>query len=188
MKVEIESEEEGKLSFAVRGASPAFANMLRRFATGRVGTFAVQTVTIYENTSSIFSEYISHRIGLVPLKTPASAKGDDTVLLSLEATGPATVLSKELKGSGEKAKVALPNIPIVKLGDDQALRLEASVRLGTGREHGRHQPGLVSYEIAGDRIVFSVESFSQMPAREIILRAASIIEERCEELEEQLKQ
>jgi DNA-directed RNA polymerase subunit D len=188
MKLEIGFENDEKLKFTLKGAGVGFSNMLRRFAIGQVPTYAVSNVTMYENTSSIFSEYIAHRVGLVPLKSAHIGKKGEDVMLTLEATGPCTVMSKELKSGHEKVKISNPGIPIVLLTEDQNLRLEAKATLGTGREHARHQPGIVSYEIAGDELRFIAESFSQMPPREIIIRAAEIIEERCEELEEQLKQ
>jgi len=123
----------------------------------------------------------------VPLKSPHSGKGEE-VMFTLEATGPGTVMSKELKSSNDRVKVSNSAIPIALLTEGQNLRLEAKASPGRGREHGRHQPGIVGYEVSGDEIKFIAESFSQMPPREMLLRAAEIIEADCEELEEQLKQ
>jgi len=187
MDLSIEKEDGRRMSFALSGSSIGFANLLRRFAMNQVPTFAIDKVTFYENTSSMFDEYIGHRIGLVPLKWAPGFKADEEVVFSLEASGPANVYSSHLQSSNDKVKVATEKIPLLKLLQDQNLRLEAKAIQGIGRKHAKWQAGLVSYEIADDKkFNFRVESYMQMNPRDMLSHAADLLDERCEGIESEL--
>ena len=189
MKIEILEDNESSLSLALKGATPAYANALRRTATNSVPTFAIDSVTFYENSSAIFDEYIAHRMGLVPIKTPSRGYSDkDEILFTLEATGPKTVYSNELSSSDKEVRVANDRIPIIKLGEDQRLRIEAKAIMGTALGHAKFQPGLITYEDkGGGTFSFYVESFGQMPPRQIINKAFDAIEEEISDVEKKIK-
>jgi DNA-directed RNA polymerase subunit D len=117
MKIEKFELDGDRATFTLTGARSGAANALRRSINGSVACFAIDRITFYENTSSMFDEYIAHRIGLVPIKTPASGYNDkDEILFTLEATGPATVYSKELVSADKEVEVANDRIPLIKLG------------------------------------------------------------------------
>ena len=186
MEISIESEDSRHMSFALTGSRTGFANLLRRFTMNQVPTFAIDKVVFYENTSSLFDEYLAHRIGLVPLKWAPGFKPDEEVVFTLEASGPASVTSGHLQSTQEKVKVATERIPLLKLMADQNLRLEAKAVQGAGRKHAKWQAGLVSYEISGDKFGFKVESFMQMSPRDMLGHAADMLEEKCDELDTEL--
>lgn len=180
-------EKDYKMEFLLKGTSVYFANLLRRLGIGQVPVYAIDKVTFYENSSSLFDEYIAHRIGQVPLISD-QGKGSE-ILFTLEAEGPAVVFSKDLKSKDSKVKVAVPNIAIVKLNEGQNIRLEAKAIKGIGRTHGKFQAGLLSYEIlSDDEFKFKVETFMQMTARDLLLETSDLLLKKCEELEEALKE
>ncbi len=189
MKATIKKEDDERLEFTLKDATVSFANMIRRIGMGQIPIFAIQSITVYENRTSMFDEYIAHRIGLIPISTPAKYTAEDEVLFTLDAQGPCTVYSKDLKSFDDKVKVSNPNIPIIRLGEGQNLRIEGKARLGTGRQHARHQPGLISYSYDDKgNFEFKVESFSQISPREIITRACGIAETKCEEFLEAIEE
>jgi len=49
------------------GIDAPLANALRRILLAEVPTIAIETVYIYENTSIIQDEILSHRLGLIPI-------------------------------------------------------------------------------------------------------------------------
>lgn len=190
MELEVKKCTGKELVFTLGGVSTVLANALRRTAMSQVPVFGIDKVTTYENDSALFDEYIANRIGFVPIETPSGYTEKDVVLFSLDKDGPGTVFSKSLKSSDAKVSVANADIPIMKLGEGQHLRLEAKARLGKGKEHARFQPCVITYEM--DRkekgtFHFAVESFGQMKAKEIVVNAAEIIAERLKELQSQLK-
>ncbi|MDE1810720.1 MAG: DNA-directed RNA polymerase subunit D [Candidatus Micrarchaeota archaeon] len=189
MKIEILEDNGSNISFALKDSTPAYANALRRIATNHVQSFAIDKVTFYENSSPMFDEYIAHRIGLVPIHTPLDGYTDtDEILFTLEATGPKTVYSKELESSDKEVKVENGNIPLIKLGAEQKIRIDCKAVLGTGFKHAKFQPGIVTYDQAGDKAFnFYVESFGQMPPKEIINKALARIKEEIKEVEKQAK-
>lgn len=186
--IEIELEKDNRINFILSGSSVHFANLIRRFGISQVKVFAIDTVTFYENSSALFDEYIAHRIGQIPILSD-SGKENDEIGFTLEASGPTTVYSKELKSTDSKVKVAIGDIPLVKLLDGQSIRLEAKARMGCGKKHAKFQPGLLSYEIlAPDKFRFKVESFFQLEPRELLARTADLIIQKCDELEKKLEE
>ncbi len=189
MKIEKFEADGDRATFTLSGARNGQANALRRSISGSVQCFAIDRITFYENTSSMFDEYIAHRVGLVPIKTPASGYNEkDEILFSLEATGPATVYSKDLVSADKEVEVANEKIPLIKLGAEQKIRIEGKAVLGNGARHSKFQPGFVTYEEAGDdSFAFSIESFGQMNPAEIVNKAASVIRDELKEVEKSAK-
>lgn len=189
MKIEILEDNGSNISFALKDSSAAYANALRRIATNHIQSFAIDRVTFYENSSPMFDEYIAHRIGLIPIHTPSDGYSEtDEILFTLEATGPKTVYSRELETSDKEVKVENGNIPVIKLGNGQRIRIDCKAVLGTGFRHGKFQPGIVTYDSADDKnFNFYVESFGQMPPKEIINKAFAKIKEEIKEIEKQAK-
>ncbi|MGC8676401.1 MAG: DNA-directed RNA polymerase subunit D [Candidatus Micrarchaeia archaeon] len=189
MKISFIENSPFAVRFTASGIDTATANALRRIATGSVPTFAIDTVTFYENTSAMFDEYIAHRIGLIPIITPGKGYDEkDEIMFSLEAEGPITAYSGDLKSSDKNVKVANEKIPIMKLAEGQRLKLEGKAVMGVGSRHAKFQPGLATYKLLdnGD-FEFYVEAFGQMPAMEIVNKALAVLEKQLKELQSTLK-
>jgi DNA-directed RNA polymerase subunit D len=188
MKVSVIENSPKVMRVDIGGIGYETANAIRRVAIGSVGCFAIDTVTFYENTSALFDEYISHRLGLVPILTPKDYDEKDEIVFSLEAEGPATVYSKELKSSNRNIKVANDAIPLIKLAEGQRIRVDCKAIVGTGSRNAKFQPGIVTYKAKNDTdFEFYVESFGQMPANEIMRRALDIISSGLKEMQKELK-
>jgi len=56
------------LEFDMIGLDPSLANAIRRILMSEVPTMAIEKVYIYNNTSIIQDEVLSHRLGLIPLR------------------------------------------------------------------------------------------------------------------------
>jgi len=142
--------------FVLRGATPAFANTLRRTMIGEVPTLAIEDVFIYDNNSALFDEILAHRLGLVPLRTDldeyvmrdaCSCGGEGcsgcTAIYTLSVEGPKMVYSSDLIPQNPQAAPVVDNIPLVKLEKEQKVVLEARAVLGKGISHAKWQPTLV---------------------------------------------
>jgi DNA-directed RNA polymerase II subunit RPB3 len=55
------------LKFELSNCDVSMANTLRRIIIAEVPTMAIHMVSIYENSSALADEVISHRLGLIPL-------------------------------------------------------------------------------------------------------------------------
>jgi len=145
------------IRFVIRGVSPAFANALRRAMIAEVPAMAVEDVMIIENSSVLYDEMLSHRLGLIPLTTDLDSyvlpeecdckselgcnKCRAGLSLEAEATDESRyVYSGELKAEDPEVRPVSDSIPIVKLAPGQKIRLEAYARLGRGAEHAKWQP------------------------------------------------
>lgn len=56
------------MEFDMVGVDPAIANAVRRILLAEVPTMAIETVSIWNNTSIIQDEVLAHRLGLIPIK------------------------------------------------------------------------------------------------------------------------
>ncbi len=189
MKLTVIESTPTSLRFRLSDAEFSVANALRRAAISQVSSFAIDTVTFYENSSSMFDEYIAHRIGLVPLVSPSKGYDEkDEILFTLQAEGPVMVYSKDLKSSDKTVKVANEKIPVMKLAAGQTLRLEGKAIMSMGSKSSKFQPGLATYKLLGDKdFEFYIETFGQMPPAEILSRALDIIRGNVKEVYKELE-
>jgi DNA-directed RNA polymerase subunit D len=174
VNVEVLEIDDREIKLRVDDATTGQVNALRRTMMTEVPALAIEDVTIYDNRSALFDEVIAHRLGMLPVPTDDSLfaewdsnedlaeqieEGKGEILYTLTFEGPGTVRAKDLQPAteDEDAEIAEPEVPIVKLGRDQRLMLEATAVLGTGEEHAKWQPvnavgyrELPTVEITGD--------------------------------------
>lgn len=163
MEITIIRRQENIVHFLAEGLDVAFANALRRTMLTRLPAMAIDEVLVLENTSVMFDEMLSHRMGLVPLVTDLESynlpeecdcegKGCSlcqcTLTLEKHAGEEEVVIySRDLSSQDPKVVPALGEIPLVKLAPNQRLIIEAYARLGKGVENAKFQPvSTVSYK------------------------------------------
>ena len=146
-EVQFVDRSERSARFVARPVTPAFANGVRRAMISDVPTLSIDNVRVIENSSVMFDEQISLRLGLIPLTTPPKEFDiGDEVTLSIDVSGPDTAYSGDLVSSDELVQPADENIPIIDLKEGQRLELEADAVLDVGKDHAKHQGGVaVSY-------------------------------------------
>lgn len=152
------SKDGMKMSFLIRGTTPAFVNILRRAILEEVPTMAIEDVEFSKNSSVLYDEIIAHRLGLIPLKTDLKSyelvgsykevselSAKQKVVFTLKVKGPEIVLVSELETSDKSVMPIYPDMPITKLMKGQVLELEATAILGKGKTHCKWSPGHVYY-------------------------------------------
>lgn len=122
-------------------ANESLANAIRR-SVSEIPVLAIQEVEIFKNDSALYDEVISHRLGLVPLKTEKGMSEKTNIELKISKVGPCMVYSEDLTGNAE---IVHGRIPIVLLSEGKKLELIATAVLGKGIEHSKHVPGLCFY-------------------------------------------
>ncbi len=187
MELVLEKKHENRIEFNASGIGTGLANMIRRYSMSRIPVLAIEKVTIYDNTSSFWDEYIAHRIGLMPVTTPKKTPKSAELTFTLDAEGPKKVYSNELKCSDKGISIAKDNIPVVTLAQNQRLKLEGMAVLGKATQHAKFQAGLVSYGEKDGKFSFMVESFLHMPPKDVLERGCDEITSDIEEIEKVLK-
>jgi DNA-directed RNA polymerase subunit D len=166
MKIKVLESKPTYMKFIVEDTDPATANALRRTLVADVPKMAIEDVEFhlgpirgedgkeYESVAPLFDEIIAHRLGLIPIPTDLTlfvrkseckaCNGEGcpscTIIYSLNKKGPCTVISGDLEPIGDvKLKPMDQNIPIVKLGEGQAMLVYATAVLGTAKEHAKWQ-------------------------------------------------
>jgi DNA-directed RNA polymerase subunit D len=190
LSVKKTGEEDGVLSFRVKGVSSTFINAVRRAIMQDVPCLAIEDVSIYENDSVMFDEFLAHRLGLLPIKSSAKGyKVGEGVKMVLEKEGPCMVYSGDIKSTDPKVEVADKKIPLVKLGKNQRLKLEMTAVMQTGREHAKWQPAVVAFSQGkeSDTFALTLEPSGGLDAREILGKAVGALEEKAKQFEREMK-
>src|SRR2546430_6719003 len=162
MKVKVLNQAPESMRLLLEETEPAYANALRRVLVSDVPKMANEGVELHpgpiraddgkedESVGPLFDEMIAHRLGLVPIPTdlPLYNRREDyptchgegcpncTIIYSVNKRGPGVVTSADLEPIGDtKLRPKDAKIPIVKVGDGQAMLIYATGVLGTGKEH-----------------------------------------------------
>ncbi len=166
MKVDVRELEDDRAFLLIEDVDPSFVNALRRTLMADVPKMAIEDVEFhlgpirgedgkeYESVAPLFDEIIAHRLSLIPVPTDLdlfvrreeceNCGGEGctncTLIYSLNKKGPGTVFSGDLHPIGDSKFAPIdPNIPIVKLGEGQAMLTYATAVLGSGRDHAKWQ-------------------------------------------------
>jgi len=148
MKLELvfADKEKEKYCFLVKGTDYNFMNFLRRTIMSEVPTMAVDEVVYYKNDSVMPDEFLSNRIGLVPIKGDIS----DTAKGYIKKKG-GIITSGDIQSND--VDVPYKNIPLVKLRKGDELELELKFSKGHGKDHVKWQPALVYYREVAEATV-----------------------------------
>ncbi len=197
--IEVIEQSESRIAVRFIGYPIQYVNALRRIAMVEVPIMAIDDVIIYENSSVMHDEVLAHRLGLIPLSTPLhrfvrqeececkSPLGCPRcrVLLYLDVRADEkgrVVTSGDIVSEDESVRPISDNIPIVTLVKNQGVRFEAYARLGIGKMHAKWQPTTVSIvrevDSSKDDYILELESVGSLPARDILLEAINILEEK----------
>ncbi len=184
MEVEVLEKDPLTVKLYIKDIPLHILNAIRRVSIAEVLTMAVDSVVITINSSVFYDEYIAHRLGLVPLtsehalekyKPPEECReaGDRGVFsedcfvkLDLEGANkdgnggaePLVMYSRDLRTSDPDVKPVYDEIPIVMLGPNQEVKLEAYARLGRGKEHAKWSPvSVAAHKYIADIIIDSAK-------------------------------
>lgn len=162
MSVKVLNQTKDSIEFEVAGNDVVFSNALRRVIISRIPVLAIEKVGIHKNNSSLYNEILAHRLGLIPLvfnpkefvsrEECKCKKGCEKcrVVFVLDKKGPCTVYASDLKSSNAGVKPLDLHIAIIKLLENQEVKLDAEAVLGIGREHAKWIPAIVGYRYYAD--------------------------------------
>ena len=152
MKISLDELKQKKAVLSIEDIDFYLLNSIRRIMLSELPKLAIEDVVIYDNTTTLFDEIISHRLGLVPLPTDpdllnfrdectCDGKGcpSCTVRYTLSKEGEGTVYSGDLQPSESSWRIGEDLVPIVELFNDQRLILEVEAVLGRAKDHAKWQ-------------------------------------------------
>ncbi len=152
MKISVDEYKPKKAVLSIEDVNLYLLNSIRRIMLSELPKLAIEDVVIYDNTTTLFDEIISHRLGLIPLPTDpdllnfrdecnCGGKGCPTctVRYTLSKEGEGAVYSGDLQPSEASWRIGEDLIPIVELFNDQRLILEVEAVLGRAKDHAKWQ-------------------------------------------------
>lgn len=198
--LEIVEQNEHKIVVKLKGVPLQYANALRRICLSGVPVFAVDDITIIENSSVLADEGIAHRLAMIPLKTdltrfvePANCDCKSEVgcshcrVMLMVDSGSAdttrTITTAEVTSEDDFVKPVNDKIPIVELAPGQKIKFEAYARLGRGTEHAKWNSATVSVLTetgnSEDRLL-TVETTGALSPAQILLTGVDELGKRLE--------
>ena len=201
--IEITHQDDKQITASLKGVPLQYANALRRICLNGVMVFAIDTVDIIENSSSLPDEGLAHRMGLIPLKTDLSEFGDvrsidvnessNRVMLVLDeyADQTKTVTSADISSQDKYVKPASAKIPIVQLAAGQNVKVEAYAVLGRGTDHAKWNSANIAVLTEGatpDEQILTVESSGALEPAQILRGAVDELQARLEEFGKVVKE
>lgn len=167
LSIKILSLNQEECVFDLIGVEPPLANALRRILISEIPTMAIENVSIYQNTSVIPDEVLSHRLGLIPIKADADQfnyKDQDdehtesnSIHLKLHIANTTntekSVYSKDIKwlpigNQNTRMKAVSPihdDILVARLAPNQEIEVEMYCVKNIGREHAKWSPVCTAY-------------------------------------------
>ncbi|MHA2008885.1 MAG: DNA-directed RNA polymerase subunit D [Promethearchaeota archaeon] len=156
MDIKVIEKTDYKYVFVVEDISLEMANAIRRIVLSEIPVMAVDEVIVLKNDSPLYDEIVSHRLGMIPLKTDLEVyklpRECDCggygcslcqVSLTCEVTNttntPLEIYSGDLNSNDPKVIPVDPKIPIVKIDKKNQLILEAYAILGIAKDHVKWQ-------------------------------------------------
>jgi DNA-directed RNA polymerase subunit D len=140
---------------------------------------------------------------------------ESQVRLTLEAKGPCIVLASQLVSTDKSVKSAEPDLPIVKLLEGQEIQLSIIAQIGQGKKHMKWSPCAAYYQHTPisktattakiselksaenvaeknvarkeDEFIFTIESWGQLPPKEIMVQAVKQLDVQLNDLLEATK-
>jgi len=187
LNLEVLKKDEHNLVFVIEGISIEMANAIRRIMLTEIPVMAIDEVIILKNDSPLYDEIISHRLGLIPLKTdletyklPQDCECSGfgcplcQVSLTCEITNttntPLEIYSGDLKSNDPLIVPVTPNIPLVKIDKDDKVIIEAYAILGTAKDHAKWQAVTNVYYRYYPKIDFDDSKCANCPDKCIVSR------------------
>lgn len=180
--------EEDEIVVRFVGFPVQMVNAIRRSTQRDVPSCAVDEVTISENGTCFWDEYIAHRVGLVPLEMEegrweeGAGEGRPALSLDVQNDGmePLTVFSSSFVCSGGVRPQA-GTVPIVLLGSGDRLSLSATATRGTGARHARFVPCVCFYREEEGHIDLHIQSTGARRPASILRDALAAVASRVGE-------
>lgn len=186
VKAEVLRSDSFILALRFTDAPHHVLNAIRRAIIEEVPTLAIDTVIFVENNSVLHDEALAHRLGLIPFVNSEAVnkyRKPEECMERPEETGCSTKAYLEVKNDNSEEMVVLashlrvedpdvkpvyPDIPIIILSRGQRVVLEATLRLGKGKEHIKWSPVSVSTLTYQPIVKYDLTALSEASLRECI--------------------
>jgi len=156
LKLDVLKKSEHKIVFVTEGVSIEMINAIRRIILTEVPVMAIDEIIILKNDSPLYDEILSHRMGLIPLKTDletyklpheCDCLGYGCPLCQVSLTceitnttnAPLEIYSGDLNSNDPKIVPVDPYIPIVNIDKNGKVIIEAYAILGFAKNHAKWQ-------------------------------------------------
>jgi DNA-directed RNA polymerase subunit D len=188
MRIKIIKNNADYLEFTVDGMDTTLANSLRRTMIADIPTWAIEKVIIHKNTTVLPDEFISHRLGQIPLTSsldiiPNTATVEFTFNMKASNEFEIEEWTSDLLEPNSCITPAIDGIPIVKATKGQELNFTAIAIKGTGNEHSKWSPVTTTTHfkvIDKDKILFKIYTIGSMDPKEVVKSAINILKDKLD--------
>lgn len=147
MSIKNVKKSDNVISLEIKDYDISYANGIRRTLIAKIPTYAINSMSIINNTTSFNNDYIKNRLELIPLKSDTEM---DDIIFTLKASTEDELLDvyTESLNSSNGKKYFPGDILLLTLKPGQSIELECGVKKDIGSTHSKHSPVCsVSYEM-----------------------------------------
>lgn len=160
------------------------ANAIRRTALSHVPIYAIHIVTIKENDSIYEDEFITHRLGLIPIICEDYKCSE----ISINIEGPKMIYSGDIKFSGN-SRCCDNDILILELKENEKLNLIGMTMEGIGKDHSKWSPCCpITYNILNENeIELGIETTGSLTPEQVLKSSIKILIDKLDLLKKELE-
>lgn len=203
-----------ELELIIHDTDTTWLNTLRRIMISEVPSVAIETVFFEQNRTTVHDEFLSHRLGLVPLSCDSDTilklhQNDFSCEFALEKENKqgenivnvySTDLVPVLNHSSHCDVVSYPNskngILLCRLGKGEKLKLKCKAMTGTGKDHIKWSPVCCVYYVPkpekalendknkNKTFQLSIETNGSFSASDVFKISLSILKKKIHNLQE----
>jgi DNA-directed RNA polymerase alpha subunit len=184
------SHQGNVVSFIIKGVDISVINSIRRVVLSDIKTWAIDEFTIIKNKSPFTDEFITDRLGFIPIKSQLIGDKLPTFTLNVlgEVNAIKNIYSKDIVSSDGK-KYFQDDILILKLKGITSDRLEhvhieMALREGTSKDNAKWSPVSVSgyHPDKKDAYSFFLEAKEQQPSLVSLIEGFNILIAKLENI------
>ena len=191
MRVIVKHESADSLRLTLNPMTPKEAAELRRALMRDVRTVAIDLVDVLENSSVMQDELLAHRLALFPIVVPEEALANAlrkeecacetgcplcSFIFCLDKRGPCTVFASDVVGPFGFFDAS--RLVLIRLGENQSLKLKATAQVGTNARHAKWSAvTVVSFCAHEESIEFFLETVGQRSPRAVFEEAWRITQQ-----------
>lgn len=153
----------------------SLVNVIRRIILRDVYTYAIEKVTIVENTSVMHDEMLTDRLALVPLRVTYNGTPPECIQLNMNIScenGTKNVYSRDiLHAANDNVDVTVPHpdILLAVLTEGQCINIQAECIRGNGEQHYKFAPTTTTDVIKeGNNVKLYAELIGQITKDELL--------------------
>jgi len=126
------------LKIVVSGSTSSYMNAMRRVALSDISAPSIHTIDIEKNDTDLVPEVLAHQIGMIAIRASGPATSGDFVMdVENDSSSVMSIYAHHFVPQSSELSIVNPDTLLGYLSPNQHIRLRASTKWGTAKEHSK---------------------------------------------------